>query len=121
MLKRKALNTAVACVEAACEAIFAMPSLLLQPAVEIGLKAAILGSMLYGFMWVVSTGDVKSSSAVIGGVKVKGLSRSFEYTDDQQVMLAYYAFGMIWATELLTALGQFVVSYSVVLWYCTLY
>ncbi|CAD7962281.1 unnamed protein product [Amoebophrya sp. A120] len=116
-VKRKALATGIACVEGACEAIFSMPSLLLQPAFEIVTKIVVLGGMLYGFMWVMSTGDVKSSSATIGGVRVHGLSRTFDYTDEQLAFLGYWLFGIFWITELFTALGQFVVSYCVVLWY----
>jgi hypothetical protein len=57
----------IACVEGACEVMFAMPSLLLQPAVELVAKLSVLSVMFYGFLWVVSVGDVTSSKATIGG------------------------------------------------------
>ncbi|CAD7973089.1 unnamed protein product [Amoebophrya sp. A25] len=115
--KRKTLDISIACVQGSCEAIFSMPSLLLLPVVEMVTKVGVLAIMLYGFMWVVSTGDVSSESATIGGVRVHGLSRTFEYTNEQLRYVAYWTFGMFWLSELFSALGQFVVSYSVVLWY----
>jgi len=117
--KRKSIEIAISVVEAACECMFAMPSMLLQPAVELAVKLTVLAGLLYGFMWVMSTGDVKSSNATIGGVKVSGLSRSFSWTEEQMYMMAYWIFGIFWIMELFTALGQFVISYSVTLWYFT--
>lgn len=117
--KRKSIEISISVVEAACQCMFAMPSLLIQPAIEIVVKMVVLAFLLYGFMWVMSTGDVKSSKATIGGVKVSGLSRTFEWTEEEYYMMAYWIFGLFWVMELFTALGQFVISYSVTLWYFT--
>ena len=87
--------------------MFSMPSLLLQPAFELICKVAVCGGLTYGFMWVMSTGNVKASSATIGGTKVAGLSREFEWTDEQKGYMAYWLFGLFWVQELFTALGQF--------------
>lgn len=117
--KKNSIDMAIACVEAACECMFAMPTLLLQPLIEIIAKVFVLSLLLYGFLWVVSTGDVSADTAIVGGKKVGGLSRSFTWTDEQKMMIFYWAFGICWIMGIFNALGQFCVSYSVMLWYFT--
>jgi hypothetical protein len=114
---KESIEIACACVGEACTTMFAMPSLLLQPAIEVGTKLIVLATLLYGLAWLFSTGDIKSESATIGGVEVKGVHRSFEYTQDQLYMILSYIFGVFWVDELFTAMSQFVISYSVVLYY----
>ena len=47
-LKRKSIEIAISVVEAACECMFAMPSLLIQPACELAVKLVVLSALLYG-------------------------------------------------------------------------
>jgi len=117
--KKRSIRMAVGCVQAACQCMFAMPSLLLQPMLELIFKISILIFLTWGFLWVMSTGDVKRDTAMVGGQKVGGLSRTISWTEEQKYMMAYWGFGMIWINCIFNALGQFVVSYSVVLWYFT--
>eukprot|EP00747_Dinoflagellata_sp_TGD_P147947 gnl/TRDRNA2_/TRDRNA2_176864_c3_seq1.p1 gnl/TRDRNA2_/TRDRNA2_176864_c3~~gnl/TRDRNA2_/TRDRNA2_176864_c3_seq1.p1 ORF type:complete len:463 (+),score=78.77 gnl/TRDRNA2_/TRDRNA2_176864_c3_seq1:188-1390(+) len=116
---RKTIETAVGCVQAACECMFAMPSLLMQPVIEAVVKVCLFFVLLRGFMWVLSCGDIKASTATIGGKRVSGLSRSFSYTEEEQYAILYYIFGYFWIMELCNALGLFTISYAVVLWYYT--
>ena len=81
------------------------------------LPSFVLSGMLYGFLWVMSTGKVSSSSATIGGVKVNGMSRTFEWKEEEIYYMLYWIFGIFWVSEIFTALGQFVLSYSVTLWW----
>jgi hypothetical protein len=97
--------------------MFAMPSLLLQPAIEVGTKLIALSVLLYGLGWLFSTGEIKSESATIGGVEVRGVHRTFQYTEEQIYYLLSYILGIFWVDELFTAMSQFVISYSVVLYY----
>jgi len=117
MCMRKRIQIAVSCVQGACECLFDMPSLLLQPLVEVLVKIIVVGGLLYGLGWLLSVGEVTSQSATIGGKTVAGVHRSFEYTEDEKYMVLYYVFGALWIDEVFTAMGQFVVSYSVVLYY----
>jgi len=48
---------------------------------------------------------------------VAGVHRSFSFTEEQLYMMLAYLFGSFWILEFFTALGQFVVSYSVCLYY----
>jgi hypothetical protein len=114
---QKSIATAVACVEEACNTMFLMPSLLLQPALEVVVKIVVLGTFLYGFAWLVSVGDMHKNSASIGGKTINGVHRSFSYDTNEMYMILYYLLGFFWVDEIFTALGQFVISYSVVLYY----
>jgi hypothetical protein len=114
---RESIDIAVACVGEACNTMFAMPSLLLQPAVEVGSKLIALSVLLYGLGWLFSTGEIKAESANIGGVELRGVHRSFNYTEEQMYYILSYIFGVFWVDEIFTAMSQFVVSYSVVLYY----
>jgi hypothetical protein len=104
-------------VEEACNTMFAMPSLLLQPALEVAVKVVVLGTLLYGFGWLLSVGEIHKSTATIGGQKINGVHRTFTYTEDEIKYILYYILGMFWVDEIFTAMGQFVISYSVVLYY----
>jgi hypothetical protein len=114
---RESIDVACACVAEAANTMFAMPSLLLQPAFEVGSKLIALSILLYGLGWLFSTGDIKAQSAVIGGQTIRGVHRSFEYSEEQIYYILYYILGVFWVDELFTAMSQFVVSYSVVLYY----
>jgi hypothetical protein len=114
---KESLEAAVACVQEATNTMFAMPSLLLQPATEVLVKILVYMVLGYGFGWVLSCGEITGAAAEIGGAKVAGVNRDFSYTEEQIYMILYYIFGMFWIDEIFTALGQFVVSYSVVLYY----
>jgi len=114
------INTALGCVEAACDCMFQMWELLLQPALDTVVRVTCFFSLLYGGIWVASMGDVHADhDATIGGHKVRGVSRSVQFSEDEQYMVAYYIFGCFWILELANAFGQFTVSYMVVLWYYT--
>jgi hypothetical protein len=117
MCARESIDVACACVAEACNTMFAMPSLLLQPGLEVGVKLITLSTLLYGLAWLFSTGDIKAESATIGGVELRGVHRSFKYTEEQIYYILSYILGVFWVDELFTAMGQFVISYSVVLYY----
>jgi hypothetical protein len=108
------------CTEAACEAIFDMPTLLLEPVLGAAIKLFLLIGLLYGFAWLVTIGKIESAvigSGMGGSPQVSGVGRSFTYTEDEQRMLLLWIFGIFWIMEVCDACQQFTVSYAVVLWY----
>lgn len=114
------INTAVGCVEAATEAMFAMPCMLLMPLIEVIVKVAMLCVLLFFLMYLVSSGELDTKTyAQIGGQEVNGLRRHFKYTDETKGYIAFYVFGIFWFLELANAMGSFVVTYAVVGWYYT--
>jgi hypothetical protein len=55
----------------------------------------------------------------VHGEQVGGLKRHISFPDASKAMLAYYVVGFFWLLELTNSMSQFVISYSVVLWYYT--
>merc|ERR1719163_624814 len=91
---RESIEIACACVGEACNTMFAMPSLLLQPAIEVGVKLIVLATLLYGLGWLFSAGKITAESAKIGNTEIKGVHRSFEYTEEQIYYLLSYILGI---------------------------
>lgn len=127
MCCQKAIRTAVAVIKTACNCMFALPSLLLEPVINVFFKAIVLSIMLVGLMWLLSCGTIQKVSvqeyamSELPGSDLSGVFRSFSYTEDEYYYLTYYVFMIFWVMELFTALGQFTVSYAVQLWYFTPY
>lgn len=119
------INVAIGCVEAACECMFDMPSILLEPLFTLLVKAFWLTLMFIGFLSLVSCGTVQRTeltSMVSGGaMNIGGLTRTFTYEDNEYYMMGYYVFMIIWVLEICTALAQFCIAYAVQLWYFTPY
>jgi len=114
------IDTAMGCIEAACQCMFGEMELLLQPVIDVVIRLSLFFALAFGFLIMCSMGEVKADNeATIGGHQVAGASRSIQYTDEEKYMLLYYIFGYFWIMELANALCQFVISYVVVLWYYT--
>jgi len=116
----QSIAIAIGCVQAACDAIFAMPCMLLMPLVEMIVKVVMIAVLLGGLSFLVSSGTMDTKTyATIGTQEVNGLRRHFKYSDEEKYYMAYYVFGMFWLLELANAMGAFVVSFAVVGWYYT--
>lgn len=114
------IHTAVGCVEAACKCMFSELDLLVQPCIDVVMRLGCFFSLLYGFMWLLSVGSAEPVSDVsIGGTQITGVARKLQYSDEEQYMIAFYIFGYFWIMEMCNAVSQFVISYTVVLWYYT--
>lgn len=109
--RKRSIDMAIGCIEAACECIFDLPSILLEPLATLALKAVSLGAMLAGFLWLLSCGKVVNH----------GLYRSLEYTGTEKLLIVYYIFMMIWVNELWCAVSHFAIAYVVQRWYFTPY
>lgn len=114
-----AITTALGCVEPACECIFAMPSMLLQPVIEAVWKLLVTSLLLSGLTWLLSTAHMEPDYIKLKGEEVGGLTRTLDFPFGSKVMALYYSFGLVWLLELTNAMSQFVISYSVILWYYT--
>lgn len=109
--RKKSIDMAIGCIEAACECIFSLPSLLLEPLFTLTLKAITLGPMSAGFLWLLSCGKVVNHK----------LYRTLEYSQEEQAFIVYYIFMMIWVNELWSGLSYFAISYVTQWWYFTPY
>lgn len=112
---RKSISLAIGCVEAACECMFSMPSLLLEPLLNMLVKLVVLALLGAGLALLLSCGEVRRFS--IADYVPGGISRTFSYTDETICFILYYIFVGFWLLELSTAFAQFVLCYSVQLWY----
>jgi len=52
------VQRAVGCIEASCEAMWALPSMILMPAYEIGTKLVFAAAWLVIFAFVLSNGSI---------------------------------------------------------------
>lgn len=112
---RRSIQLAVGSVEAACDCMFDMPTILFEPCLNLFLKVSVLVLMGVGFAWLLSVGEVERHDITqyIPG----GISRSFTYDENQTYFIIYYVFALFWALELCTATAQFVLAYSTQLWF----
>lgn len=113
-LRRKNLDTAVGCIEAAAECIAEEPTLLIEPLAAICAVVCCLVSMLVFISWVASTGEV----AAVGS---RGVRRVFTYTYEQSAYLAFSFFMLFWMLEFSNSLSQYVLSWTAQMWYFTPY
>lgn len=113
---KDAVSSTVESVNSTCEAIAELPSLLLQPLLHSTVTVVALVALIYGFIWVLSTGKVIPNFEPVqqGGVKVAGLHRTLEFTAVGWLRVLYWVFGTVWILETMNALGQFAISHAVV-------
>eukprot|EP00931_Biecheleriopsis_adriatica_P049961 TRINITY_DN28914_c0_g1_i3.p1 TRINITY_DN28914_c0_g1~~TRINITY_DN28914_c0_g1_i3.p1 ORF type:complete len:449 (+),score=47.25 TRINITY_DN28914_c0_g1_i3:72-1418(+) len=114
---KKTIDMCIACIACACDAIFAMPTMLFEPIVGAFLKLAILGGLLWGLLLLVSTGSVGPDTLQVGGTTIAGLSRTIDLTEEQRYFILYYVFGILWIMATCDGVQKFVISYATVLWY----
>jgi hypothetical protein len=124
---RKAIQTAVAVLQATCYCMFSMPSLLFEPIINVIVKMVVLCFLLLGFAWLLSCGEIQKASveqafvASVPGSEMSGVLRTFHYKEDEVYYIFTYIFFIFWIMEIFVALGQFTISYAVQLWYFTPY
>lgn len=117
---RRSVSRAVGCVQAACDAMWSLPSLLVLPGFEVVCKLTYVFCGLVGFGWVLSNGDIASHGLEVKGDRViHGMQRSLTHSTLQQGMVVYYIFGFIWGLEIIAGVFQFVVAHAVASWYFT--
>jgi len=124
---RNAIKIAIRCIQASVDCIDDMPTILLNPLLNVLSQTLVLSIMLVGFVWLISCGEVEAQSlsqyVLAGGAKldVKGLMRSFTYEDYEYGYIIFYLFMFIWIFEVFVAVSQFTLIYAVELWYFTPY
>jgi hypothetical protein len=111
------IATAVGCIEAACECMFSMPTMLLEPLVGSILKVTTVMLLMGGLIALLSTGEITHSSLSVSGQSIHGVAREVSFNETQQYYLLAYIFGIFWIIEYGDALQNFVISYAVILWY----
>jgi len=113
---RSGMSDATGSIKDACICFFDLWWLKLQPLVESITKIAVLVAGLYGLTWLITAGEVDKTMITLNKAKVKGLSRTFEYEPIVPVFIVIYVLGLIWLLEVCTVFGQFITSFSAVMW-----
>lgn len=116
---RASLQRALGCVEAACDAMWALPHMLLMPVIELCTKSFFVLLWLFFLAWVLTNGVIRAPEAEVNGTPVHGLVFQFTHTWQQRCGIAVYLFGLFWGLETTTVLFQFVGGHAVAVWYFT--
>ncbi|CAK0789346.1 unnamed protein product [Prorocentrum cordatum] len=104
------IKRAVSCVEAACEAIYEMPSLLMGPAVKAMVQGVLAIVLLYGYLTVYSAGNVSAGSK--GGV-----GRHVEHTWNEWWQIIGFIVMAFWIVTFVDALFQFTMAFAFATYY----
>uniref|UniRef100_A0A7S0FKL2 Choline transporter-like protein n=1 Tax=Pyrodinium bahamense TaxID=73915 RepID=A0A7S0FKL2_9DINO len=110
LCKRELIIMAAQCLEQACECIFAVPSLVVEPLFALIGRIALFVPLLTGLLLLLSCGNVTDSVDLTK-------QTFFKFNRALILLVAYYAFMTTWIMELCTAVSQFVVAYTVQLWW----
>jgi len=121
------IEVAIACVQAAADCMFDMPTLLFEPLISLFLKIFIFIMLISGFLQLASVGEVRQMTIEQfshyyesePNNTVSGVFRTFHYHESQQMYMYFFVIVGVWILCVMTALSQFVIAYSVQLWYFT--
>lgn len=110
------IQAAVDCIEAACEAIYEMSSLLLAPIFKAVAQGVVFAVLLYGFLALLSTAKVSEpeDGSVVDTMsgQIQGVARHLQLTSEQKIAVVAYFFVAVWVEFWLHALYQFVIAYA---------
>jgi len=105
----KSIGQTINVVKTAGVAMFKNPSLLLEPMINMVIKLTTWANLLMGLVLLISVGQPQSQKVY----------RTFEYKNEEWGMIIFYIVMCFWISDLVTAIGQFVVAYAVQVWYFT--
>eukprot|EP00933_Yihiella_yeosuensis_P002684 TRINITY_DN10464_c0_g4_i1.p1 TRINITY_DN10464_c0_g4~~TRINITY_DN10464_c0_g4_i1.p1 ORF type:complete len:640 (+),score=111.01 TRINITY_DN10464_c0_g4_i1:63-1922(+) len=119
------VRTATGVIEVACDAMFALPSLLIAPISKALLKGGFAVVLLYGFLALLSTCEISTeadglASKAAGGAiasQAEGVVRHFKFTSQDKYMLLGYLFVSYWLEYFINALYQFVIAFAMAEYY----
>lgn len=111
----KGINTAAGVIDASCQCIFDLPSVLLQPFVVLTLK------VLAGAYFIAVCGGLASTGTMVVVVDSLGQHRDVEYSSGQICSMIFLTFMMIWLFMLLHNFSQYTLTYITQRWYFTPY
>eukprot|EP00930_Biecheleria_cincta_P039743 TRINITY_DN27294_c0_g1_i1.p1 TRINITY_DN27294_c0_g1~~TRINITY_DN27294_c0_g1_i1.p1 ORF type:complete len:656 (+),score=93.35 TRINITY_DN27294_c0_g1_i1:75-2042(+) len=111
----KGFMTAAGVIDASCECIFEVPSVLLQPFTMLILK------VLAGFYFIAVCGGLASTGTMVLFVDSDGQHRNVEYSSGQICGMLFLTFMMLWLFMLLHNFAQYTLTYMTQRWYFTPY
>lgn len=103
-------------IDSCTEAVRAMPALCLAPILSVLCKVVIFALEVAGLVLLLSCGKVERLS-VFQAYVPDGITRKIAFDGNELTFVAFYCFMALWVVELTFAMEQFVVAYSVQLWF----
>jgi hypothetical protein len=103
------VNTALESFKQAADCITDIPSLLLQPFIDVAIRTILFLFLATGLWFLVSTAEM--------GKEAKLGSYQIDYDKKEYAFMAFYVFMFYWIMEAAHALSNFVMSYAVQLWF----
>jgi hypothetical protein len=111
----KGFMTAAGVIDASCQCIFDLPSVLIQPFTMLILK------VLAGVYFIAVCGGLASTGTMVLVVDSEGQHRDVQYSSGQICGLLFLIFMMIWLFVLLHNFSQYTLTYMTQRWYFTPY
>lgn len=105
----RAINRAIRVVEAAAACLFDCKTLLLEPIINLCVRMTYWTVMTYGFICLISVGEVRKSK----------IYRTFTYSTEESIFIAFYVFFWIWGNDFITACSQYAIANASARWYFT--
>lgn len=106
------INTALESFKQAADCITDIPSLWLQPFVDVAIQTSIFIFLAVGLGYLVSTAQMDQHEDKFG-------QYALHYEGKEYVFIGYYIYMFYWIMEMCGALSTFVIAYAVQLWYAT--
>lgn len=116
---KRAITTALGCVNAAVECIFSMPTMLLTPIFEAAFKSTLWFILLMGIINLLGTGSMEPEVIEGDEGQITSVKRKLVFSHEQYFILFTYVLGAVWLIEVSRSLTTFVISYAVTIWYYT--
>mmetsp|Transcript_30430 Transcript_30430/g.83876 ORF Transcript_30430/g.83876 Transcript_30430/m.83876 type:complete len:623 (-) Transcript_30430:165-2033(-) len=104
------VNTALESLKEAADCITDIPSLLVQPFVDLAIKIIVFIALVVGFWYILSTAQMEHNVDKLGEYELK-------YENQEYFFIAYYILMAYWILELVDAMSNFCIAYAVQLWF----
>mmetsp|Transcript_144461 Transcript_144461/g.448518 ORF Transcript_144461/g.448518 Transcript_144461/m.448518 type:complete len:512 (+) Transcript_144461:336-1871(+) len=104
------VNKALESLKEAADCITDIPSLLVQPFIDLAIKITVFVLLVVGFWYLISTAQMSHKATALGRFDI-------EYDGKEYFFIGFYVFMAYWIMEVCDAFSNFVISYAVQLWY----
>mmetsp|Transcript_108124 Transcript_108124/g.336135 ORF Transcript_108124/g.336135 Transcript_108124/m.336135 type:complete len:542 (+) Transcript_108124:80-1705(+) len=106
----RVVNSALESFKEAADCITDLPTLLLQPFLDLAIQIAVFIFLAVGFWYLISCANMSLAEDALGQFEL-------EYEHQEYFFVAFYLFMCYWIMEMCSALSSFVIAYAVQLWF----
>lgn len=118
---RKRIQLAIGIVKESARALSTLPLLILMPIFQVVGIVMFLVPWIIFVIYLASSGDTSTvtKSYTLNGSKLTYKYKTYSYARNTKYAFLYMIFCFFWTSEFIVAVGQLVISLSVVAWYFT--